>query len=64
MEILLPRLYVTKQWNNMPVDDTEKRMIGTRVAYRVGPVRIRQQRVRQGKKQQLYKIVSIIFNFI
>ena len=48
----------------MPVDETEKRMIGTRVAYRVGPVRIRQQRVRQGKKQQCYKIVSIIFNFI
>lgn len=32
----------------MSVDDTEKRMIATRVAYRVGPVRIRQQRVRQG----------------
>lgn len=48
LEILLPRLYISKQWNNMSVDDTEKRMIATRVAYRVGPVRIRQQRVRQG----------------
>lgn len=54
LEILLPRLYISKRWNNIPVDDTEKRMIATRVAYRVGPVRIRQQRVRQGMFYYVY----------
>lgn len=52
LKVLLPRLYISKQWNNNPVDNDEKRMIATRVAYRVGPVRIRQQRVRQGKKNR------------
>ncbi|XP_062619009.1 polycystin-1-related protein-like [Saccostrea cucullata] len=60
LEILLPRLYISKQWNNMPVDDNEKRMIATRVAYRVGPVRIRQQRV----KQEECNAVPMMYKFI
>ncbi|XP_060067155.1 uncharacterized protein LOC132547415 [Ylistrum balloti] len=47
-KILLPNMYLTHKWNGAPADDEEQRLISTRTAYRVGPIRVRQQRVKKG----------------
>ncbi|XP_069125477.1 polycystin-1-like protein 2 [Argopecten irradians] len=46
-KILLPNMYLTHKWNGDLADDEEQRLISTRTAYRVGPIRIRQQRVKR-----------------
>ncbi|KAK3612419.1 hypothetical protein CHS0354_032020 [Potamilus streckersoni] len=45
--VLVPSLYLSNLYNGQPAGNTEQRMIGSEVAYRVGPVRLRQQRVQQ-----------------
>ncbi|XP_033743898.1 polycystic kidney disease protein 1-like 2 [Pecten maximus] len=52
---LLPNMYLTHKWNGDLADDEEQRLISTRTAYRVGPIRVRQQRVkREGCKVSTY----------
>ncbi|XP_021359195.1 uncharacterized protein LOC110454143 [Mizuhopecten yessoensis] len=46
-KVILPNMYLTQKWNGDPADSEEQRLISTRTAYRIGPIRIRQQRVKK-----------------
>ena len=46
---LLPNLYVLHHWNGDHLGELGDRIVSTLTSYRVGPVRLRQQRVRPGE---------------
>ncbi|KAK3091662.1 hypothetical protein FSP39_021645 [Pinctada imbricata] len=52
-DYLVHQLYTTDHWNGEPLPDSQRRLVSSMVAYRVGPLRVRQQRVRKDSCQAI-----------
>ncbi|XP_076075764.1 polycystin-1-like protein 2 [Mytilus galloprovincialis] len=57
---LLPNLYVSKHWNGDPLGSLGERIVSTLQSYRVGPIRLRQERVRPESCNIPFVIHSVI----